>query len=50
MIKDVWGHLPPHLREAMQSTFNDKYLPKYEDLVKTYFEALAEKNRKRTGK
>jgi len=50
LIKDVWGHLPPHLREAMQSAFSEKYLPKYEDLVKSYYEALAEKNRKRTGK
>ena len=45
MIKDVWGHLPPHLRAAMQNAFSEKYLPKYEDLVKKYYEALAEKNR-----
>jgi hypothetical protein len=50
MIKDVWGHLPPHLREAIGKTFNEKYLPKYEDLVKRYYEILAEKNRKRTDK
>lgn len=50
MIKDVWGHLPPHVREALQNAFNEKYLPKYEDLVKKYYEALAEKNRKQTGK
>ncbi len=47
MIKDVWGHLPAHLRTAMQNAFNENYLPKYEDLVKKYYEALAEKNRKR---
>lgn len=50
VIKDVWGHLPPHLRDAMHQAFSEKYLPKYEDLVKSYYEALAEKNRKRTGK
>jgi hypothetical protein len=50
MIKDVWGHLPPHLREAMRNTFSEKYLPKYEDLVKRYYEALAEKNRSRSEK
>jgi hypothetical protein len=50
LIKDVWGHLPPHLRDAMQTAFSEKYLPKYEDLVKKYYEALAEKNRKRSGK
>jgi hypothetical protein len=50
LIKDVWGHLPPHLRDAMRNTFSEKYLPKYEDLVKRYYEALAEKNRTRTEK
>jgi hypothetical protein len=50
MIKDVWGHLPPHLREAIRNALRDNYLPKYDDLVKKYYEALAEKNRKRTGK
>jgi hypothetical protein len=47
MVKDVWGHLPPHLRESMLNSFSEKYLPKYEDLVKRYYESLAEKNRKR---
>ena len=50
LIKDVWGHLPPHVREAMQQSFKEKYLPKYEELVKRYYESLAEKNRKRSGK
>ncbi|HEY2251928.1 MAG TPA: hypothetical protein VGH74_12740 [Planctomycetaceae bacterium] len=47
MIKDVWGHLPPHVREAMLNSVSEKYLPKYEELVKKYYEALAEQNRKR---
>jgi hypothetical protein len=50
MIKDVWGHLPPHLREAIRNALRDNYLPKYDDLVKKYYEALAEKNRKRASK
>ncbi|MBS0266268.1 MAG: hypothetical protein JSS02_30340 [Planctomycetes bacterium] len=49
-IKDVWGHLPPHVRDAMLNNLSEKYLPKYEDLVKKYYEELAEKNRKRNGK
>ncbi|MFN0053070.1 MAG: hypothetical protein ACKV0T_12865 [Planctomycetales bacterium] len=48
IYKDVWGHLPPHLRAAMQTAFSEKYLPKYDDLVKRYYEALAEKNRRRS--
>ncbi len=50
MVKDVWGHLPPHVREAMLNSVSEKYLPKYEELVKKYYEALAEQNRKKTGK
>lgn len=49
LLKDVWGHLPPKLREAMLNSYNEKYLPKYEDLVKRYYEALAEKNRKQSS-
>ena len=44
-VKDV-GHLPPHIREAMLNSVSEKYLPKYEDLVKKYYEDLAEKSRK----
>lgn len=47
MVKDVWGHLPPNVRAAMENAFSEKYLPKYEELVKRYYEALAEKNKKR---
>jgi hypothetical protein len=50
LIKDVWGHLPPHVREAMLNSVSEKYLPKYEELVKKYYEALAETNRRKPGK
>jgi hypothetical protein len=46
VIKDVWGHLPPHVRGAMLNSLSEKYLPKYEDLVKKYYEDLAEKKQK----
>ncbi|MFM8580183.1 MAG: hypothetical protein ACKOFW_01640, partial [Planctomycetaceae bacterium] len=42
---DVWGHLPPTVREALQKSFNERYLPKYEELVRRYYESLAEKRR-----
>ncbi len=44
---DVWGHLPPNVREALQKSFNERYLPKYEELVRRYYESLAEKKRDR---
>lgn len=47
LSKDVWGHLPPALRDKLLNVYSDKYLPKYEDLVRRYYESLAERNRKR---
>lgn len=38
---DVWGHLPPHLREELLNTYGDRMLPKYEQLVKQFYEALS---------
>lgn len=48
MVKDVWGHLPPALREELLNMYSEKYLPKYEDLVRRYYESLAEQSRKRS--
>lgn len=47
LVKDVWGHLPPNVRAELLNVFSEKYLPKYEELVRRYYEALAEKNRTR---
>lgn len=44
--KDVWGHLPPALRKQLLNVYSDKFLPKYEDLVRSYYETLAERGRK----
>lgn len=47
LSQDVWGHLPPHLRQQLLNMYSDKYLPKYHDLVQQYFESLAQqKSRK----
>jgi hypothetical protein len=46
MEKDVWGHLPPALRQEMLNTYTDKFLLKYDDLVRRYYEALAERNKR----
>jgi hypothetical protein len=41
---DVWGHLPPHLRDQLLNTYGERMLPKYEQLVKQFYEALSEQN------
>ena len=38
---DIWGHLPPHVREELLNTYGEKMLPKYEHLVKQFYEALS---------
>lgn len=45
VVKDVWGHLPPHLRDQLLNVYGEKYLPKYEELVRKYYEVLAEQSR-----
>jgi hypothetical protein len=41
---DVWGHLPPHLREQLLNTYGERMLPKYQHLVKQFYESLSEQN------
>lgn len=41
----VWGHLPPRIREQLNRSISDRYLPEYEALVKRYYEALATRRR-----
>jgi hypothetical protein len=45
MVRDVWGHLPPTVRQTVINAYSDTYLPKYDDLVRRYFSALAEAGR-----
>ena len=38
---DIWGHLPEHVREELLNTYRDRMLPKYELMVKQFYEALS---------
>jgi len=46
MLKQVWGHLPPKIRDQMQSGGIEEFLPKYERLIEEYYSRLAEEERK----
>ena len=50
LVKDVWGHLPEALRQEILNVSDEKFLPKYEDQVRRYFEALVEESRKNRRK
>jgi hypothetical protein len=45
MLKRVWGHLPPKVREQMSSGTIEEFLPKYEQLIEDYFSRLAKEER-----
>ena len=42
LLKDLWGHLPPHVREQMLQAHSDEFLPQYELEIEKYFRRLAE--------
>jgi hypothetical protein len=41
-IKEVWGHLPPKVREAMQNASLEEFLPKYDKLIEDFYRRLAD--------
>lgn len=45
LVDEVWGHLPPAMRERLLNVQGEKLLPKYEDLIRRYYESLAEPDR-----
>lgn len=45
LFQRAWGHLPPQVREQMQSAAEEQFLPKYETLIEDYYKRLAEEGR-----
>jgi hypothetical protein len=41
-IRRLWGHLPDKLRDEMQASLSEQFLPKYERLIEEYYKRLAE--------
>jgi hypothetical protein len=39
--KDIWGHLPPELRQEMENSFKEDALPSKEDLIRRYYLSVA---------
>jgi hypothetical protein len=42
LLKNLWGHLPPHAREQMLQSYSVEFLPEYEREIEQYFRRLAE--------
>ncbi|MGA2799380.1 MAG: hypothetical protein ABSE63_17495 [Thermoguttaceae bacterium] len=47
IINNLWGELPPRVREQMLQTPMEDFIPKYQDLIEDYFRDLS--NEKKTG-
>lgn len=46
LTKEVWGELPPQVREQLLNALPEKFLPAYETLIEEYYRRLAERKRK----
>ena len=42
LLKGVWGQLPARQREQMLQSYEEQFLPKYEQMIADYFRSLAE--------
>lgn len=47
VVKDVWGHLPPQLRQKMNQYYQEQFMPRYADLLKQYYVELAEREKEK---
>jgi hypothetical protein len=45
LVKEIWGQLPQRVRERIQNTGDEEFLPKYADVIEDYFERLANEGR-----
>jgi hypothetical protein len=49
MHKGIWGHLPETQRQEMDAYARERFMPRYEELLRQYYRTLSEQTRKRKG-
>jgi hypothetical protein len=47
VYKDIWGHLPETLRAEMDAYGREKFMLKYEELIKRYYDRAARESRRK---
>jgi hypothetical protein len=47
LYKDIWGHLPETMRAEMDAYAREKFMAKYEELIKRYYDRAARESRSR---
>ena len=48
LYKDVWGTLPDRMRQEMDLYYREQFMPRYSELLRQYYAALAEQRKKGT--
>jgi hypothetical protein len=48
LYKDVWGNLPDRMRQEMDLYYREQFMPRYSELLRQYYAALAEQRKKGT--
>jgi hypothetical protein len=46
LYKDVWGSLPDRMRQEMDLYYREQFMPRYSELLRQYYAALAEQRKK----
>lgn len=49
VVKEIWGHLPDRERQQITQYYREQFMPRYSELIKSYFSSLAENSRKSAG-
>jgi len=49
LFKDVWGHLPLSKRQEMDAYSKERFLPKYDEILRQYYRTISEQGRRRDG-
>jgi len=47
LLKGVWGQLPERQREQMLQSYEEQFLPKYEQMISDYFRSIAEEGERK---
>jgi hypothetical protein len=46
LFRDVWGHLPEQKRQEMDAFSRERFLPRYDELLRQYYRTLSESRKK----
>jgi hypothetical protein len=47
LFRDVWGHLPEQKRQEMDAYSRERFMPRYDELLRQYYRTLSEQSRKK---